>query len=823
MIIEKDDSFDATSTENKTSRSQSDVSLESSAKPTAIRYLSEENSSAKTTIRYFCCTGCQGVYHLLSDSGLDGFYDKLGEKKLTAPSHVYEDSSSFDTDSFYEQFVTMNSEGFQEISLIIEGIHCSACVWLNEKALHKLKGVVDVSINYTNNKAKVVWADHIIKLSKIVEMIRAIGYNAYPYDPSIQEEKANAMRKDYYLRMVVAIFAAMNIMWIAVAQYAGYFTGMTQQMKTILNVAEWALATPVLFYSGWVFFKGAYFGIRNKIVNMDILVATGALLTYLYSIYITLLQEGEAYFDSVAMIITFVLIGKFLEVLSKKSAADTLDMIGKHIPNEVNIVEEGELKRLNVHSVKVGDIIEVKPGEKAVLDGEVVSGEGYFDESSLSGESRPIYKKEGEKIISGTICIDALFRYRAVKDFSNSTLSHLVSLLENAMSKKPQIEMTANQISGYFSTVILALSLLTFLVWWFWPHSFDRSFMVGISVIVIACPCALALATPVATLIGLSLGGKRGILFKEAAQLETMAKTDMLILDKTGTITEGKHEVISLKLFEDLDRPLLLALCESSLHPVSQGVCSYLKKEDEDLRPVELISSKQVPSRGTVGVYNGQKILGGNARFMEDNGIKIDVESGFSLFFFAIEERLIGYFELRDRPKEGIVELLDMCDKHKIEVVMLTGDHDESAKNIADEVGIKEYYAGLSPEQKADFVSSQKDKVIVMVGDGVNDVLALAHANIGIAMGSGSDIAIDVSDVVLLNDSLKSLKEAFLISRRTFGLVKQNLAISLVYNAITIPLAMAGYIIPLIAAVSMSFSSLLVVGNSIRIKWKWNR
>lgn len=811
MIIEKDDSADRVLPE------------ESSAEPTAIRYFSEENSSAKTTIRYFCCTGCQGVYHLLSDSGLEGFYDKLGEKKLSAPSHVYEESSSFDTDSFYEQFVTTNSEGFQEISLIIEGIHCSACVWLNEKALHKLEGVIDVSINYTNNKAKVVWADHIIKLSKIIEMIRAIGYNAYPYDPSIQEEKANAMRKDYYLRIVVALFAALNIMWIAVAQYAGYFSGMSQQMKTILNVAEWGLSTPVLFYSGWVFFKGAYFGIKNKIVNMDILVATGALLTYIYSIYITLLQEGEAYFDSVAMIITFVLIGKFLEVLSKKSAADTLDTIGKHIPNEVNIVENGELKRLNVHSVKVGDIIEIKPGEKAVLDGEVISGEGYFDESSLSGESRPIYKKEADKIISGTICIDALFRYRAVKDFSHSTLSHLVSLLENAMSKKPQIEMMANRISGHFSTVILGLSLLTFLGWWLWPHSFETSFMVAISVIVIACPCALALATPVATLIGLSLGGKRGILFKEAAQLETMAKTNMLILDKTGTITQGRPQVINSKIFEELDRTLLLGLCESSLHPISQGIATYLKLEDENLRPVELSSLKQVPSRGTVGVYQGKKILGGNAQFMNDNGVQTDIESDFSLFFFAIEKKLIGYFELRDKPKAGIRELIAMCDKHKIEVVMLTGDHEESAKTVADEVGITHYYAGLSAEQKADFVSHQKGKVTVMVGDGVNDVLALAHANMGIAMGSGSDIAIDISDVVLLNDSLTSLKEAFLISKRTFNLVKQNLAISLVYNAITIPLAMAGYIIPLIAAVSMSLSSLLVVGNSIRIKWKWNR
>jgi len=780
------------------------------------------SSSSKTAIRYFCCTGCQGVYHLLSDSGLDGFYEKVGKQKLSAPSHSFEDSSSFDTPSFYEQFVKKNDDGFEEISLVIEGIHCSACVWLNEKALHKLEGVIEVNINYATSKAQLIWADHIIKLSTIIEMVRAIGYNAYPYDPSIQEEKANKQRKDFYQRMIVALFGSMNIMWIAIAQYAGYFTGMNQEMKTILHVAEWILATPVLFYSGWIFFKGAYFGFKNKIVNMDILVATGALLTYIYSIYITLFSKGEAYFDSVAMIITFVLVGKFLEVLSKKSAADTMDVISKHIPNEVNVLKDGLLNRISVHDVKIDDIIEIKPGEKAALDGEILEGEGYFDEASLSGESRPILKAMGDKVVSGTICVDTLFRYKVQKDFSSSTLSKLVSMLENAMSKKPSIEILANKVSGVFSSIILGLAFLTFIVWWLWPHSFDRSFMVAISVIVIACPCALALATPVATLLGLSLGGKKGILFKEAAMLETMAKANILILDKTGTITEGKPEVVKIETFSEVNEALLLSVCESSLHPISQGLASYLKQGNDSLLPLNLSSSKQIPSRGIKAVYEGQEVLGGNAEFMKEAGIDVGVKSPYSLFFFAIDKRLVSYYELRDKPKEGITELLNMCKQSNIEVLMLTGDHFETAQSIAAEVGIENFHADLSPEEKAEHVSRYKDRVSVMVGDGVNDVLALAHANIGISMGSGSDISIEVSDVVILNDSLKSLKEAFLISRRTFFLVKQNLVISLVYNLITIPLAMAGYIIPLIAAASMSFSSLLVVGNSIRVKWKWN-
>jgi len=523
------------------------------------------------------------------------------------------------------------------------------------------------------------------------------------------------------------------------------------------------------------------------------------------------------------MIITFVLVGKFLEVLSKKSVADTMDVISKHIPNEVNIIKDAILERICVHEVKVGDIIEIKPGEKAALDGEVLEGEGYFDEASLSGESRPIFKKPFDKIVSGTICVDALFRYKVQKDFSHSTLSKLVSMLENAMSKKPSIEMLANKISGVFSSIILGLAFFTFLIWWLGPNSFDRAFMVGISVIVIACPCALALATPVATLIGLSLGGKRGVLFKEAAQLETMAKADMLILDKTGTITQGKPEVVRYETFSVVNEGLLLGLCESSLHPISQGLARYLKNKNDALVGVSLSASKQVPSRGLEAMYEGQKILGGNAEFMRDAGINVEVNSEHSLFFFAVENTLIAYYELRDKPKEGISELLSMCENNKIEVLMLTGDHQEAAQAIANEVGITNFHAGLSPEEKAQFVSEHKDKVRVMVGDGVNDTLALAQANIGISMGSGSDIAIEVSDIVLLNDSLISLKDAFLISKRTFFLIKQNLFISLMYNLITIPLAMAGYIIPLIAAASMSLSSLLVVGNSLRIKYKWNK
>nr|WP_321266251.1 heavy metal translocating P-type ATPase [uncultured Sulfurimonas sp.] len=777
----------------------------------------------KDNNHYFCCKGCQGVFKLLSDEGLDSFYEKTKNTKLAPPNEKFEDSSTFNSDAFRDAFVKTNSDGFSEVSLIIEGIHCSACVWLNEKALHKMDGVIEANINFTNNKATIVWSDDVVKLSSIIDMIRSIGYNAFAYDASIQETHANKERKSYYLKMAVAIFASMNIMWIAVAQYAGYFSGITQDIKTILNIAEGILATPVLFYSGWVFFRGAYYGLKTKVVNMDLLVATGASLTYIYSIYITIVEHGEAYFDSVSMIITFVLIGKFLEVLSKKNAADTLDIIGKHIPNEVKLVVDGNIVECKLENVKVGDRVVIASGERVLLDGEIVKGEGSFDESNLTGESNPVYKKTGDFVISGTTSIDADIHFVASKDFKHSTLSNLVTLLESAINKKPKIQQMANRLSEHFSSTILILSFLTFLVWLLMNNSFETSFMIGISVIVIACPCALALATPVATLVGLSLGATKGILFKEAAQLETMAKADTLVLDKTGTITIGKPEVIQTHIYKEFDKELLYSLTKLSKHPISLGISKHLLQEEKFLKEIVFDEFSQVQAAGIKAKCGDMEILGGNLKLLEQNDINMEFTSDNSLFYYVVNRELVAIYELSDKIKDGAKELVDALKNRNIKVVMLTGDNKYIAKKVAQQVGIDEFIYEQTPQSKAKYIEDlhKEDRTIVMVGDGVNDILALSSSDIGIVMGSGSDIAVEISDVVLLNDSLKSLQDAFKISRTTYGLIKQNLFISLAYNAITIPLAMAGYVIPLVAAISMSVSSLLVVGNSMRIRYKW--
>ena len=771
---------------------------------------------------FFCCHGCQGVYHLLSSEGLDTFYSKLGKTTLTPPTNQnFEDLEKFDFDGFRNKYVKTNKDGLNEISLIIEGIHCSACVWLNEKVLHKTDGIIEASINYTNNKAKVVWDNDKVKLSHIIGVIRSIGYDAFPYDASLQEARAIKTRRDYYSRILVAVFGMMNIMWIAVAQYAGYFTGIKQEHKNILNVAEFVLATPVLFYSGWVFFRGAYYGYKNRIVNMDTLVSAGALLAYIYSIYAMLTQRGEVYFDSVVMIITFVLVGKYLEVLGKKHAVDTLDLLTSTIPTEVVVIRNNQKSLVPLENVVVGDIIEIKAGEKIVIDGIIKEGSASFDESSLTGESLPVLKYVGDDILSGSICLDSTIIYEAKKDSSSSLLYSIVTLLEDSITKKPHIEQLANSISGYFSVIILLIASATFLGWYYLGNAgFEKSLIISISVIVIACPCALGLATPMSTLMGISLSAKRGILFKEASYLETMAKCDIIALDKTGTLTEGKPKVVETKFLKEFDISLLYSLVSNSNHPISKGIKNYISQNYENYKELKLQDLNSIQAKGMSATYGKQKIFGGNSALMLENGIDAKNISANLIFNFAIDDELVASFELKDTPKNGAKEMIESLKSLGLKVVMLTGDHEKSAKSIAGELGIDDIKWGLLPAGKADMIDiyHKQNKKVIMVGDGINDSIALAKSDIAISMGSGADIAINVSDVVLLNDNITKVSEAMQISKRTYKAIKENLSLSIIYNIIAIPLAVAGFVYPLVSALSMSLSSLIVVGNSIRIK-----
>jgi len=790
----------------------------------------------------FCCKGCQGVYHLLKSDGLDSFYDKLGNKTITPPLNLdNDDISKFDTNSFMSNYATINKDGFYEIDLIIEGIHCAACVWLNEKILHDTQGLIEANINFTTNKAKVIWDNDELKLSDIILRIRSIGYNAYAYDSSIADEKATKAKREYFIKMMVAVIASMNIMMLSVAKYTGFFTGITPEVMKMIHIGEFILSTPVLFYSGWVFFKGAYFGLKNKILNMDFLVSSGALLTYIYSLFILFGAKGESYFDSVAMIITFVLVGKYLEVIGKKSAVDTLDKIKSSLPLEAVIIDGENKKQVALNSINIGDIVEIKTGEKVPVDGVIVKGEGTFDEASLTGESVPIFKKVGDTVYSGTINSNNLIHFEVTKDFKNSTFSSIVTLLEDSLNSKPKIQDKANEYSKGFTVSILTLSLLTFVVWYFFgldlgfdyegTSHFEKSFIVAISVIVIACPCALALATPIASLIGISELAKKGLLFKEAKFIESLAKVDTVVFDKTGTLTKGELTVVKASILnKNIEKlNLLYSLLDTSTHPISKSVKKYLLSK-YDLKLQKLSNVKNIDARGMSAEFinldesslSPLKLIGGNLDLILDEKIKYDLKVENSIYIFAIDNEVIASFELVDEVKDYAFELIEYLQKKDIEVIMLTGDNEKVASKISSLLNIKKYLSKQTPVSKAEYIKKVRaeGKIVVMVGDGVNDSVALSNSDVAIAMGTSADVSMAVSDIVLLNSSLTSLKDAFEISSRTYKFIKQNLAISLVYNLVTIPFAMFGYVIPLVAALSMSLSSLLVVLNSLRIKIK---
>lgn len=764
---------------------------------------------------YFCCRGCEGIFRILKENNLASFYDKLSSTTLSPPIDYDDDLTRFDSDIFLKKYIKVLDENKLEVSLIITRIHCIACVWLNQKVLNNTDGIIDVHINFTSNKAKIIYNKDKITLSKIIKTIRSIGYDATIYDPKMLEAINLKERKDYYTRMVVGIFCVMNIMWIAIAQYLGYFLGIDRDIKDILNLAGFLLSTPTLFYSGWIFFRGGYYGLKNGFINMDFLISVGSTLTYIYSIYAAITHNGETYFESVAMIITFILIGKFLEVRSRKSAGDRIDGLFDEIPSFINIKKNNNIISISPEEVQIGDIICIAPGEKIIIDGILLSPRALLDSSMLTGESMFVQKQKQDEILSGSINLDYHIEYKALKTMQDSTMSSIINLIKDSIDKKPDIQNKANSISYYFSAFVLSIAFITFILWWYFV-GIDKAIVVSVSVIIIACPCALALATPIASIVGIAETYKYKLLFKEARFLESFAKVNAIIFDKTGTLTFGTPKVVNLEIFDKFDRGLLAYFVRLNNHPISKGVFEYLNDDSifalDDFRLIE--------QKGIQAKYDGNILLGGSAAFMQECGIKCeDSKDSYMSFYYAINDRLVARFSLEDKLKDNAREVVDYFKTNGFRVMLLSGDRKSVVCKVAENLGISQYYFEQSPKDKSDFIDLlHKDGYKnAFVGDGINDAIALNKSDIAISMWNGSDIAIQSSDIVLLDDKLDSLIRAHKLSLKTYSTIKQNITISIIYNLLTIPLACFGFIIPLFAALSMSFSSILVTLNSLKI------
>lgn len=760
---------------------------------------------------FFCCTGCEAVFELVQSKGLGDFYERLGKNSLE-PVNFKQNLGVFDS------FVRPTNEGFSEIYLVIDGIFCAACVWLNEKILIEEQGVIEASVNPLTHKARVVFDERQVSLKRILTLIQSIGYKPSAYDPLKQEQKALSTKREFYSKLVVAVACVMNVMWIAVAKYAGFFSLMDAQTKDILNFAEFVLASPVLFYTGSAFYKNAYFSLKHGQISMDFLVIFGASLAYAYSLWAMFSRGGEVYFDSVAMIICFVFVGKYLEVLVKKHATDTMDGLNDFLKGEILVFNGKEFAPKDAYAVQVGDIIQLKTGDKILIDGVCVRGEASIDSSSLSGESEPVLVQAGTNINSACVVLDGSVEYRALKPYAESKLSQIISLLE--LSQKPKIQSLVAQIAVYFSRTVLAVALLCFCFWYFVRESGAEFALINaISVLIIACPCALALATPVSNLIALFQALKLKVLFKSSDKIEDLSKCDYAVFDKTGVLTDFKLKIARYELNQKANLNELFAFIGLSNHPVSASIREFLQEKVKDKKHLEFSVVKEVRAKGISARLKNDEFIGGNAHFLQECGIKMSQKFSDTHFVFAKNGEILAHFEFESVLRAGASELISYLKKIKIPIKMLTGDNEKAAQKVASKLSITDFTAFCLPENKMQVITtlSQKHKVL-MVGDGVNDALALQNAAVAVSLKQGADLATQNSDIILLKNDLHALEQAIRLSKKTFIIIKQNLAFSLCYNALTIPLAFVGLINPLVAAASMSLSSVVVILNALRIR-----
>lgn len=760
---------------------------------------------------FFCCTGCEAVFELVQSKGLGDFYERLGKNSLE-PVNFKQNLGVFDS------FVRPTNEGFSEIHLVIDGIFCAACVWLNEKILIEEQGVIEASVNPLTHKARVVFDERQVSLKRILTLIQSIGYKPSAYDPLKQEQKALSTKREFYSKLVVAVACVMNVMWIAVAKYAGFFSLMDAQTKDILNFAEFVLASPVLFYTGSAFYKNAYFSLKHGQISMDFLVIFGASLAYTYSLWAMFSRGGEVYFDSVAMIICFVFVGKYLEVLVKKHATDTMDGLNDFLKGEILVFNGKEFAPKDAYAVQVGDIIQLKTGDKILIDGVCVRGEASIDSSSLSGESEPVLVQAGASINSACIVLDGSVEYKTLKPYAESKLSQIISLLE--LSQKPKIQSLVAQIAVYFSRTVLAVALLCFCFWYFVRESGAEFALINaISVLIISCPCALALATPISNLIALFQALKLKVLFKSSDKIEDLSKCDYAVFDKTGVLTDFKLKIAHYELKQKANLNELFAFINLSNHPVSASIREFLQEKVRDKKHLEFSAVKEIRAKGISARLKNDEFIGGNAQFLQECGIKMNQKFSDTHFVFAKNGEILAHFEFESVLRAGASELVSYLKKIKMPIKMLTGDNEKAAQKVASKLGITDFTAFCLPENKMQVITtlSKKHKVL-MVGDGVNDALALQNAAVAVSLKQGADLAAQNSDIILLKNDLHALEQAIRLSKKTFIIIKQNLAFSLCYNALTIPLAFVGLINPLVAAASMSLSSVVVILNALRIR-----
>ncbi|MDP1725946.1 MAG: heavy metal translocating P-type ATPase [Bacteroidota bacterium] len=719
---------------------------------------------------------------------------------------------------------------------------CASCALSVESIINAQNGVLNASVNFAAATVTIEYLPNLIQAKNLREAVQSIGYDLVIENDSKESETLEAIHDKKYREL------QRNTVWASILAIPVVIIGMFFMEISYANEIMWLLSTPVILWFGKDFFINGWKQATHRSANMDTLVSLSTGVAYLFSVFNTLFPHfwherglhGHVYFEAASVVIAFILLGKLLEEKAKGNTASAIKKLMGLQPKTVRVIQNcGHEKEIPVERINAGDIIRVKPGEKIAVDGVVTDGNSYVDESMLSGESVPVLKREAEKVFAGTINQKGSFRFRAERVGSETMLAQIISMVQDAQGSKAPVQKMVDKIAGIFVPIVIVIAILSFAAWWLMgtENGFTQGLMAMVTVLVIACPCVLGLATPTAIMVGVGKGAENGILIKDAESLELTKSINAMVLDKTGTITEGKPMVSEIVWFnnDDSDKQILFSIEKQSEHPLAEAVVRHFN----NLTPINVSDFESITGKGVKAIISGQMYVVGNKKLLIENNIQISEqlseqaklwhEASKTVVWFANPVHALAAITISDKIKTTSREAIQDLHQMGIEVYMLTGDNEATAKAISEQTGIKHYKAEMLPQQKSDFIKNiqAKGKIVAMVGDGINDSAALAQADVSIAMGKGSDIAMDVAKMTIISSDLNKIPKAIMLSKQTVATIRQNLFWAFIYNITGIPIAagilypFTGFLLnPMIAGAAMALSSVSVVGNSLRLKWK---